>query len=298
MVIMSSEIVSTEAPAIELKNLTYVFPNDVIGLHDINLNLPLHSRTLLVGANGAGKSTLLRILAGKTLTRAGEVKVLGSDPFRSGIAGITYLGTEWAINPIVRHDMPVPYLLASVGGDAFPERRDQLLDILDVDLSWHMNAVSDGERRRVQLVMGLLRPWTILLLDEVTVDLDVLVRSRLLDFLYQETVERPCTVVYASHIFDGLAEWPTYLAHIHMSRVLEVGETHKILARHASEIAPSSKSSFNANSALLNLAIRWLKDDLADRGRREDIKRLRWQDVSSSDEMTKVEQHFKFSRLG
>lgn len=33
-------------------------------LHDINIDLPLGSRTLLVGDNGAGKSTLLRILAG------------------------------------------------------------------------------------------------------------------------------------------------------------------------------------------------------------------------------------------
>jgi CCR4-NOT complex subunit CAF16 len=43
-----------------------------------------------------------------------------------------------------------------------------LLDILDVDLDWHMHTISDGERRRVQLCMGLMTPWDILLLDEVS----------------------------------------------------------------------------------------------------------------------------------
>lgn len=55
----------------------------------------------------------------------------------------------------------------SVGGYRHKERRDRLLDIMDVDLKWHMHEVSDGERRRVQIVSGLMAPWEMLLLDEV-----------------------------------------------------------------------------------------------------------------------------------
>lgn len=57
--------------------------------------------------------------------------------------------------------------LNSVGGYRHKTRRDLLLDILDVDLDWHMHKISDGERRRVQLVMGLMGEWDVLLLDEV-----------------------------------------------------------------------------------------------------------------------------------
>ena len=57
--------------------------------------------------------------------------------------------------------------LNSVGGYRYKARRDMLLDILDVDLDWHMHSISDGERRRVQLVMGLMADWDVLLLDEV-----------------------------------------------------------------------------------------------------------------------------------
>lgn len=71
------------------------------------------------------------------------------------------------MNPVVRGDIVVADFLNSVGGYRHKARRDVLLDILDVDLDWHMHTISDGERRRVQLVMGLMGEWDVLLLDEV-----------------------------------------------------------------------------------------------------------------------------------
>ncbi len=71
------------------------------------------------------------------------------------------------MNPVVRGDIVVSSFLDSVGGYRYKERRDILLDLLDIDLDWHMHAISDGERRRVQLCFGLMMPWDVLLLDEV-----------------------------------------------------------------------------------------------------------------------------------
>lgn len=53
-----------------------------------------------------------------------------------------------------------------------------------------------------------------LLLDEITVDLDVLGRSELLTFLREECETRGATVLYATHIFDGLESWPTHVAYL------------------------------------------------------------------------------------
>lgn len=261
--------------AVESKNLYYAFPDESVGLFDINLKLPHGSRTLLIGANGAGKTTLLRVLAGKTLTKAGSVIVDGRDPFRDVKSDTTYLGTEWASNTTVRRDVPVTLLIASVGGDAYPDRRDLLVDILDIDLTWRMHAVSDGERRRVQLCMGLLRPWTTLLLDEVTVDLDVLVRSRLLQFLKSETDNRQCQVIYATHIFDGLTGWPTHIVHMDLGKIAEIGSTEELLEAGKKEgLIDGSRG-----SPLLELALSWLKSDLEKRGKRE---RKTWESVKGS----------------
>jgi len=72
------------------------------------------------------------------------------------------------MNPVVRGDISVSAFLDSVGGYRHKERRDLLLDILDIDLDWRMHQISDGERRRVQLCFGLMVPWDVLLLDEVS----------------------------------------------------------------------------------------------------------------------------------
>ncbi|CAI5508697.1 unnamed protein product, partial [Closterium sp. Naga37s-1] len=73
--------------------------------------------------------------------------------------------------------------------DVDATRRDHLVELLDIDLTWRMHRVSDGQRRRVQICMGLLRPFQVLLLDEVTVDLDVVARMDLLSFFQQECEE-------------------------------------------------------------------------------------------------------------
>lgn len=255
---------ATEAPAkpdIQVSGLSYKFPDGSLGLKDIGLSLPAGSRTLLIGANGAGKTTLLRLLSGKRLAPAKTIRIAGVDPFSSGLEGVTYLGLEWVLNPIVRTDIAVPVLLDSVGGSFYPARRDELVRILDIDLRWRMHAVSDGERRRVQLAMGLIRPWDILLLDEITVDLDLLSRSGFLGWLRGETERRGATVVYATHILDNLVGWPTHLVHMHMGRVKEWNP----VAKYDAETDGYSNS---GNSKLGELVLKWLKEDLAERGPR------------------------------
>ncbi|KAK5133337.1 hypothetical protein LTR08_007862 [Meristemomyces frigidus] len=250
------------SPTIKVNALTFAFPDGSTGLSQIALDLPAGSRTLLIGANGAGKTTLLRLLSGKRMAPAATISIAGLDPFATGLEGVTYLGLEWVLNPIVRADIAVPELLKSVGGDYYPDRRDALVRILDVDLKWRLHAVSDGERRRVQLCMGLLRPWKVLLLDEITVDLDLLSRHEFLQFLRRETEARECTVVYATHILDNLAAWPTHL--VHMSQ----GEVRKWGAMGEFAVPEAGEGGVEGNSRLGQLVLGWLREDLRERGPR------------------------------
>jgi len=72
------------------------------------------------------------------------------------------------------------------------ERRERLIKLLDIDLSWNLIRTSDGQRRRVQIALGLMREYKVLLMDEITVDLDVLSRLDLLQFFKDECEVRPC----------------------------------------------------------------------------------------------------------
>jgi len=129
-----------------------------------------------------------------------------------------------------------------------------------------------GERRRVQLAMGLMRPWTVLLLDEVTVDLDVLVRSDLLDFLRGETESRVCTIVYCTHIFDGLADWPTHLLKMSLGKVMAFDSIP--------DLGLTDMTKKNGNSALFEICLAWLKKDKAERGSRGIENRKKWSELS------------------
>ncbi|KAK0242771.1 P-loop containing nucleoside triphosphate hydrolase protein [Armillaria nabsnona] len=239
---------ATVTIAVNALTYSYTSQSDPI-LKDIALSLPQGSRTILVGANGAGKSTLLQILAGKRLVSSpgADIRIKDRDVFRNSPEGVSFLGTEWAMNPVVRGDIVVSAFLDSVGGYRYKERRDRLLDILDIDLDWHMHAISDGERRRVQLCFGLMIPWDVLLLDEVTVDLDVLVRDDLLKFLRNDSETRGATIIYATHIFDGLNDFPTHVAHM----------------RFGSFTTPPTPWPFTdqPTSTLYSVALQWLKED-------------------------------------
>lgn len=210
---------------INVKQLTFQYsgvPRPI--LRDLNMQLTAGARCLLIGANGSGKSTLLRILAGRHLSKPdGAVTVLGKSAFHNTSLNFerSYLDTEWGLRTVafagygcpLQADIAVHSMMKKLQED-HPERRDELVKLLGIDLNWRMHQVSDGQRRRVQIMIGLLRPFKILLLDEVTVSLDVVVRVDLLNWLRMESERRGATIIYATHIFDGLDDWPTHLHYL------------------------------------------------------------------------------------
>ena len=56
-------------------------------------------------------------------------------------------------------------------------------------------------------MLGLIRPFKILFLDEITSDLDVVIRNDLMCYLKEETMENDSSILYATHIFDNLEDW-------------------------------------------------------------------------------------------
>eukprot|EP00898_Chlorokybus_atmophyticus_P000064 jgi/Chlat1/1058/Chrsp110S01564 len=213
------------AAAVEVSSLEFGYAGaSASALSGFTLRLPRGARCLLVGANGAGKSTLLRVLGGRHLVPRDSVRVLGRpafhDPNLVTSGALVYLGGAWTHDVAyagsdipLQGDFTAEHMLWGVPG-VDPERRAQLIELLDIDLKWRMHKVSDGQRRRVQIGMSLLKPFQVLLCDEVTVDLDVVVRLDLLQFLREECEQRGATIIYATHIFDGLQGWVTHMAYV------------------------------------------------------------------------------------
>ena len=227
-------------PAVVVRDLSFRYRPDLpLVLRGVDLVVPRGARCLVIGANGAGKTTLLRIVGGKHMVSREAVRVLGRSAFHdTELAAVTdYLGGNFPFAVDIR----VADLVAHVQRVA-PERRERLIRLLGVDLDWHMHRVSDGQRRRVQLLLGLMRVRELLLLDEVTTDLDLLARQDLLDFLREESESGGVTTLYASHILDRLETWATHVCMMSAGRVermVPLGEmTELIEARAAGASSP------------------------------------------------------------
>lgn len=187
------------------------------------MTVDLNSRNLLIGANGAGKSTLLRLAAGRHLVRSGELQVLGHSPFfgLSLARDIALIDGDFPL----QLDLRVHELLEATSASADPGLQAELIELLGIDRDWRMSRVSEGQRRRVQLLLGLRRPVRLLLLDEVTAHLDLVMRADLLDWLKARSESHGLTILHTTHILDGLwmpsrrdrGGWPTHLITVRFS---------------------------------------------------------------------------------
>jgi CCR4-NOT complex subunit CAF16 len=203
-------------------------------------------------------------LAGRHLPQE-EVKVLGMNSFRDTRLNFhrAYLDCDWGMSSIafvgaavpLMADIPVHKMMERLQA-MYPERRKELVELLGIDLNWHMHQLSDGQRRRVQIMLGLIRPFKILLLDEITTSLDVCVRQDLLQWLVRESDERGATIFYATHIFDGLDEWASHL--FYLTNEGKCGWQGKM---NELEIYNKLKAE-NHPSKMLAVADHWLRKEL------------------------------------
>lgn len=207
-------------PAIVVAGLDFSYPETTAPIFSgLDLVIPAGSRCLLLGQNGVGKSTLMRVLGGKHMVPAEAVRVLGGAAFHDTslcqrvalLHGPFPFDVDLGVDEILaQRCAPRPDVPASVLRTR-EARRDRLVDVLEIETCWRMHRLSSGQRRRVQVLLSLLDPVELVLLDEVTADLDVLSRSDLMEFLRAESAERGATILYATHVLDGLLGWATHL---------------------------------------------------------------------------------------
>ena len=288
--VLVTQDTTREDASVSVASLTFKYPalpgqgGSGFEINGFELHLPPGSRCLLSGANGTGKTTLLQVLAGKYMVPEKDVLVLGRPAFHdvslTNSGELSYLGTTWrrevgsAGSVALGADIPARTMIFGVP-DVDPARRQKLIEMLDIDLDWSMMKLSDGQRRRVQICLGLLREYKVLLLDEVTVDLDVVGRLDLLEFFKEECETRGATVVYATHIFDGLEGWCTHLAYLENGRLKRGGRIENFAPSldpklYENQSRDGLVTAVEKGSArLLEVVEEWLREERVDRTKRE-----------------------------
>eukprot|EP00592_Proboscia_alata_P023913 CAMPEP_0194444218 /NCGR_PEP_ID=MMETSP0176-20130528/127139_1 /TAXON_ID=216777 /ORGANISM="Proboscia alata, Strain PI-D3" /LENGTH=727 /DNA_ID=CAMNT_0039270561 /DNA_START=116 /DNA_END=2301 /DNA_ORIENTATION=+ len=223
----TSAIVDAKPP-IDVQNLSFSYIRGKPCITNLNLTVPPNSKILLVGANGAGKSTLIRMLTGQIWTgmEYDEFSINGTAKPNDQHNGVTYLGGAWKRQQTAFEGM-CPYTVDCAASEMFKgwqeehvERRDELVRVLGIDLKWRMNQASDGQRKKVRIMIKLLRPFQVCIIDEFAADLDILSRSHFFDYLSRECQARGASVVYATHIFDQADNWASHIMFMQLDRQL------------------------------------------------------------------------------
>ncbi|TFK42170.1 hypothetical protein BDQ12DRAFT_710453 [Crucibulum laeve] len=196
--------------AISIRNLNKTFKTkwfsrkgDVTAVSDLSLDIPNNGIFVLLGSNGAGKSTSLSIIGGLAGKTSGTVAFEGgvTRPPR-GTLGIVpqknVLFPELTCLQTLRVWKAVKWSNNSLGD----EDLEQLLRDCDLEKKVNANAntLSGGQKRKLQLAIGLLGGSKIVLVDECTSGVDPLSRRALWRTLTSFREER--TIVFTTHFLD------------------------------------------------------------------------------------------------
>ena len=154
-----------------------------------------------LGPNGSGKTTTIRVLLGLIRADAGEVELLGRDPWRDAVdlhRRLAYVPGDVSLWPKLS-GREVIDLFGRLRGDLDQRRRDELIERFELDPTKKSRTYSKGNRQKVGLVAALASNAELLILDEPTSGLDPLMESVFQDCITEIKGEGR-TVLLSSHI--------------------------------------------------------------------------------------------------
>jgi ABC-type multidrug transport system ATPase subunit len=175
--------------------------DETVALDDLSAGIDSGERVIVVGPNGSGKTTLLRITAGLLEPTSGRVEVAGALPGSLPARAATSYVPD---TPVLYDDLSVAehleYVARLHGNEAWEDSAQELVERLGLEdrVDDLPARFSRGLRQKTSIALGLVRPFSLLLVDEPFVGLDAGGRQALLELL-DESAAAGAAVVVATH---------------------------------------------------------------------------------------------------
>src|SRR5690625_4202608 len=190
-----------------------------------------------LGPNGAGKSTTMRVLLGLLRPDAGEVRLLGGDPWADAVKlhrRLAYVPGEVELWPNITGGEAID-IFARLRGGLNRKRRDELCERFDLDPTKKARTYSKGNRQKVSLISAFSSRARLLLLDEPSSGLDPLMEN-----VFQQCVAEAsrggATVLLSSHILAETEALCQRVTIIRAGRVIESGSLDSLRHLHRTSI--------------------------------------------------------------
>jgi len=218
------------------------YPNGLVALDKVSLDIEAGSFTSIVGPSGCGKSTLLRMIAGLDGPSAGSIQ--GRPDGEIGLVFQDATLMPWAD---VTANVYLPLRLAGVSRlDAAPRIAEALALVGLSDFAGaYPRALSGGMRMRVAIARALVTRPRLLLMDEPFAALDEITRNKLNDDLLRLWREQGFTTIFVTHsVFESV-----YLS---TDIAVMTPRPGRVLARHRILGPAARDAGFRASAAYLD----------------------------------------------
>jgi multiple sugar transport system ATP-binding protein len=190
---------------ISIRGMSKVYPNGVVAVRDVHLEVANGEFLVLVGPSGCGKSTLLRMIAGLEEVTAGALFIDGRDitdaqPRQRDIAMVFQ---SYALYPhmTVRKNIGYPLKLAGVPAEDLQARVAEAARTLQLEavLERKPGQLSGGQRQRVAMGRAIVRKPSAFLMDEPLSNLDAKLRVQMRAEICRLQREFRTTTIYVTH---------------------------------------------------------------------------------------------------
>ena len=243
-------------PLLEVKNLTVAYETRqgaVKAVEDVNLTIERGEVIGLVGESGCGKSTLGmallrlvrppgRIVGGQILFNGRDILKISNEEMRQ-LRGrhisMVFQDPMTSLNPLQRIGDHIVETIRvhepQVSKKEAWERAEHLVARLGIEpsrLHDYPHQLSGGMRQRVMIGIGLALNADLIIADEPTTSLDVIVEAQFLDLLKELRDEFNLTLILITHNIGVVAELADRVAVMYAGRMAEVGPVHEVFHEH------------------------------------------------------------------
>ncbi|MBB6123635.1 ABC transporter ATP-binding protein [Sphingobium subterraneum] len=224
---------SSLQPAIDIEGLTKVYSDGKVALDDVTVSVPRGQIFGLLGPNGAGKSTLINVLAGLVNKTGGTARIWGFDidvnP-RNAKNSIGIVNQEILFDPFFT---PLETLENQAGFYGVPQDRRRSMELLravhlDDKANAYSRTLSGGMKRRLMVAKAMVHSPPILVLDEPTAGVDIMLRQQLWDYVRHLNAQG-VTIVLTTHYLEEAEQLCDRIAIINHGRLIANKPTRELV---------------------------------------------------------------------
>lgn len=217
---------------IDILNLSKNY-NKSRGINNINISIDKGDVFGFIGPNGAGKSTTIRCVMDMINKNDGDIIIDNNKVTRKDFRirkSIGYLPSEICLY----EDLTVKKMLeysASFYKKDCSKRIDELVKILDVDLSKKIDELSLGNLKKVGIIIALMHEPDILIMDEATSGLDPLMQEKFYEIIKSEK-EKGTTIFFSSHNLSEVKRICDKVAIIKEGKIIKIDKIENLVDEH------------------------------------------------------------------